>query len=623
MERFDELPVCVQLNVLGFLYDDLGAKFLSNKNAVTCHRNGAAIHSLAAVCKSWATAIDAVEGHFQDSVLVFDFQEDPVACSAENCEHHDEVSIEYKQEVIPVGQAPSRGIFQLAKGLLGAFACTSNNRPTRRLSEERESSEVVGLEKKELAMQRKAQHVESELKRLLHEASTGKQPRLRVELWLRDPLDVTIHGCEEYPEGNDGLQYWGKLFSNCQYLLRLDLSGIPMESDHLPVILNAVGAHCASLEELVMPQQTHLTHRRRSVHQVLDAFHAMLASLDVLSRSGKRSGLRKLVLPCLFPNESVDAMAAIVGEHCPNLTQIEGLRLAAFSRRRRLTSVEMRQSSLQSWEAFCKGCSHLAALDWCSLPCSEEGFDIFAKYPKLDLKTLVLPGNTARWRREYVLQERHHIDPLSPSNRLAPVLRACPNLTALEVRLSDMQGDSEFLGDQFLQHVVDSCPLLERLALVEASAHHGFGPSNAVTSEGLHALMGLRRLRAIELNGVSFSEETLLSLAIRPRPSSQPRTRLDVTLGARGWNAVDVATYFHETLAGFLQLLLAPEASGFPAFIIRVRPDTHKLLPPARWETRFKSEWNKAKRELAPKIRLHYDYLRAEATMECQSDRTV
>ncbi|KAG3109690.1 hypothetical protein PI125_g10681 [Phytophthora idaei] len=386
-----------------------------------------------------------------------------------------------------------------------------------------------------MQMQRKAQHVDNELSRLLKEITTAKQSRLRVELWLSDQFDVTIHEHGKFDE-DKVLQYWGNIFSNYQYLVRLDLSSIPMESDHLPSILVAISENCANLEELVMPQQTHLTHRRRSVRNVLEAFHAALASLDSLaqSRPGSQGGLKKLVLPSLFPNENVDATAATIGEHCPSLERIEGLRLAAFTRKRQLTSIEMRRSSLQSWEAFCKGCSHLKALNWCSLPCSEEMFDIFALRPKLELKLLVLPGNTALWRREYVLQERHHVEPLSPSNHFAPVLYSCPNLTSLEVLLSDMQGQSEYLDDQFLQHIADACPLLERLALIEASVHHGFGPSNAFTNEGLKALNSLRNLQTIELSGVAFSEETLVSLATRPRSPYRPHTSIDVTLGVRG-----------------------------------------------------------------------------------------
>ncbi|OWZ02578.1 hypothetical protein PHMEG_00025835 [Phytophthora megakarya] len=523
-----------------------------------------------------------------------------------------------------VDEEPSGGKFQFVWRLLAAFSCTSNDRPTRRLSEENESMEVVLLKTKEAQKLRKIQHAENELKRLREQTTTG---RLRVGLCLNDAFDVTIHNYDNNVSGETTLR-WGNVFSNYQNLLHLNLSGIPMESDHLPAILKGVSENCFTLEVLVMPQQTSLTHRRRSVDNVIEAFHAALTTLDTLqrSRTGKRSRLTKLVLPWLFPNESVDATAAVIGKHCPELKYIEGIRLAAFSRRRRLTSVEMRQSSLHCWEAFCVGCTHLVALNWCSLPCSEEVFNIFSTYPKLELKSLVLPGNTALWRREYVLQERHHVEPLSPSNHYAPLLRGCPTLTKLEVLLSDMQGDSELLGDQFLRHVVDACPKLERLALVEASVHHGYGPSNAFTNEGLNTLKSLSHLRNVELSGVEFTERTILSLAARPRPPRRPRTNIDLTLGVRGWNVVDCATNFHEAVSGFLSILIASETREYPSFILRVRLDTLNYSPPALWEARFVSEWNKTKRELtwrAPNIKFNYDYIRAEATIECQALTTA
>ncbi|KUF80753.1 hypothetical protein AM587_10010887 [Phytophthora nicotianae] len=619
MDRLDDLPVVVLLNLLSFLHDNLAIKLLSREDLATNRRNGAAIRNLAAVSKSWESAMEDVESHFRDSMVIFKFQRDPSADIKNGGEERIEIATGANGQMSSTNAAPSGGIWQLMWGL---FSCSSYSRPTRSLLEENESRALVTPQSEEMQAQSKAQHIDNELKRLLEEITMAKQSRQRIELWMNDPFDVTIHDSGKVDE-DKMLQSWEDTFSNYQYLERLDLSGIPMESDHLVSLLVAMSKNCANLKELVMPQQTHLMHRRRSVHNVLEALHAALASLDALSRSRSvKECLKKLVLSSLFPNENVDATAAMIGKYCPHLEHIEGLRLAAYTRKRQLTSVEMRRLSLQSWEAFCKGCSHLKSLNWCSLPCSEEMFAIFALYPKLELKSLVLPGNTALWRREYVLQERHHVEPLSPSNRFAPVLNGCPRLTSLEVLLSDMQGESEYLDDQFLRHVANSCPLLERLALIEASVHHGFGPSNVFTDEGLKALKSLCNLRTIELSGVAFGEETLVSLASRPRSPDRPRSSIDVTMGVRGWNAVDVATCFHETITRFLDIMLSSEARKYPPFIIRVRPDTHNYSSPAMWETRFASEWNKAKRGLAyraPNIKFSYDYLRTETIIECIS----
>ncbi|KAG6971760.1 hypothetical protein JG688_00004303 [Phytophthora aleatoria] len=262
MDRLDDLPVVVLLDLLSFLQDDLAIKLLSKQNVATCHRNGAQIRNLAAVSKSWKSAIEFVETHFRDSILAFDFQQGP---SKEEEQEHIVTTTDDNIKRIPTSNASYGGILQLVWGL---FSCSSTGRPTRSLSEEEESRELVSSQREEMQTQRKAQHVDNELSRLLKEITTAKQSRLRVELWLSDPFDVTIHEHGKFGE-DKVLQYWGNIFSNCQYLVRLDLSSIPMESDHLPSILVAISENCANLEELVMPQQTHLTHRRRSVHKVV------------------------------------------------------------------------------------------------------------------------------------------------------------------------------------------------------------------------------------------------------------------------------------------------------------------------------------------------------------------
>ncbi|KAL4105970.1 hypothetical protein PRIC1_004025 [Phytophthora ramorum] len=283
MERLDELPVTALLNVLGFLHGNVATKILKRKRA-SCRQS---IRGLAAVSKCWLSAIEAVEGHLSDSVLVFDFQQDPEAVREMENEEANPREIVKTREIAAANKAQSGLIFQLVRGILSAFACTSSpgtDRPTPSQPEEEEPSELVELEEKESQKQRKALHAENELKRLLEEMTTGKQLRLRVELWLADAHDVTICGFDDERDGDMLLKRWGGIFMSCEYLVRLDLSGIPVESDHLPSILNAVGEHCSKLEELVMPQQVHLMHRRRSTSYMIEAFHAALASLAWMLR---------------------------------------------------------------------------------------------------------------------------------------------------------------------------------------------------------------------------------------------------------------------------------------------------------------------------------------------------
>ncbi|EGZ17700.1 hypothetical protein PHYSODRAFT_331631 [Phytophthora sojae] len=249
--RLDDLPESALLNVLSFLHVDVATQLLSNKRRVVYRRG---IHDLAAVSTSWASALQAVEGHFRDSILVFDFQQDP-DINNEQDECKDTTTDEALKSTAAANDAAPGGIFQFVRELLSAFTCASNsatNRLSRRPSEEGEESHELMLQnRKKLQVQRKAKHVDNELKRLLQEVTAGRHPRRRVELWLNDPHDVTVYDVDDIC-GEDVLQYWRNVFSNCKYLVRLDLSGVPLESDHLPGIMSAVGEHCVNLEELIL-----------------------------------------------------------------------------------------------------------------------------------------------------------------------------------------------------------------------------------------------------------------------------------------------------------------------------------------------------------------------------------
>ncbi|KAF1787052.1 hypothetical protein GQ600_12513 [Phytophthora cactorum] len=177
MDRLDDLPVVVLLDLLSFLQDDLAIKLLSKQNVATYHRNGAQICNLAAVSKSWKSAIEFVETHFRDSILAFAFQQGP---SKEEEQEHIITTTDDNIKRIPTSNASYGGILQLVWGL---FSCSSTGRPTRSLSEEEESRELS---------------------------------RLRVELWLSDPFDVTIHEHGKFDE--DKVAVLG------EYLLKLPVS---------------------------------------------------------------------------------------------------------------------------------------------------------------------------------------------------------------------------------------------------------------------------------------------------------------------------------------------------------------------------------------------------------------
>ncbi|KAE9005324.1 hypothetical protein PR003_g17838 [Phytophthora rubi] len=207
MQRLDDLPVPVLLSVFNFLHEDVAAQLLSNKIHTVYRRN---IRDLAAVSTSWASAVQAVEGHFRDSILVFDFQQDSAIDNEEDEDRNTTHNAATINSTLAVNDVASGGIFQLVRGLLSAFACTSSTGTNRRPSEEEESREFVLLNREKLQMQRKAKHIDHELNRLLEEVTTGRQPR-RVELWLNDPNDVTVHDVGGKGD-EDVLHHWPEVF---------------------------------------------------------------------------------------------------------------------------------------------------------------------------------------------------------------------------------------------------------------------------------------------------------------------------------------------------------------------------------------------------------------------------
>lgn len=439
---------------------------------------------------------------------------------------------------------------------------------------------------------------------------------------------------------------WQSVFAMCPNLQRLDLSNISLLSVHIPAILIAASTHCKELKVLVLPQQECLGYKRRNVKPVFDALYAALenwhrtsvratatpasaTSIELIQH--RRRGLRRLAMPKLFAYEFYDEHMTTIARFCPLLEHIEGLRLAPIFQARGLSHHQVMSSWIHAWESFCGSCTHLREWNWFEIPFVDEFFAIFAVQKKLHINTLVLPGNTTLWKRDYVYQE--HQEPgncVCTPQGMKTILQACPNLTTLEVLFSDRHlmfgNENPFLiGDDFLFEIVSACPKIELLRLTEAQTRHGFEKTNTISDLGICGLAKLQHLQSVELSGVDFSAQALFALATESHvnDSEMPRRRIKATVGVRGIRKIDIANSYNTILSELLVLLLnrataaAKSTIEMPRFVIELQIDTANHQLPVQWASPFRRHWFQLKQQLARESSVHlsYDLVRATAVI--------
>lgn len=500
------------------------------------------------------------------------------------------------------------------------------------------------------------QHALSEIERVRAELAamgSGSGSHKLQELRLceadadsRSKSNAEVHA--EQQQTWDALERaWDHVFCRCKNLQRLDLSRLSLMSPHLPAILLSAATHCKRLKTLILPQQECVGYERRNVQPVFNAFYAALERLrsrptdaatsstsSTLTQRRRERGLARLVMPKLFAYEFYDEHMFVIARACDALEHVDGLRLAPIFQARGLSHHAVLQSWLHAWAHFCRACTHLRVWNWFEIPFVDAFFRVFAAEPKHALQTLTLPGNTTLWKRDYVYAA-HQDEAAEPADcRCTPdgmhaLVRACPNLTTLEVLFSDRHllfgsADAFLIGDAFLDQVVRACPRIETLRLTEVEARHGVEVTNAITPDGVAALASLEHLQLIELSGVALSASALFALATQPHAddSNRPRRRVRATVGVRGIRKSEIASVYNQILTELLERLVETERRTLPPFVLELRIDTANHQLPVQWSAHYRRKWLALKQALVAthgsgdqQLRLSLDLVRAVATI--------
>lgn len=181
---------------------------------------------------------------------------------------------------------------------------------------------------------------------------------------------------------------WDELLGHFKDLKRLDLKMVPLESRHLPLIIEASGKNCWQLEALVLPRKAELedTVGGAMIDKVMEALYAALESWCT---KGDCGGLRQLTVPTRNEKNRWSSSTEFlekVTRFCPKVEYLDGCK-QVYDGYEQVRGEEQWPVSLDTWEKFVSTCTKLRTFDWPLVPFADPYFRAFAAYPKPHLKT--------------------------------------------------------------------------------------------------------------------------------------------------------------------------------------------------------------------------------------------
>ncbi|KAF4038955.1 hypothetical protein GN244_ATG08938 [Phytophthora infestans] len=316
---------------------------------------------------------------------------------------------------------------------------------------------------------------------------------------------------------------WDIIFSRMPGLKRLDLRFMPLESRHLPILLETAARFCLQLEYLVLP-------RKQDANVMVNSIiigKVMKVLRDAMARwhfKGKCGGLKQLTVPTREEEDRVQTSTRFIEdivEFCPNVKYLNGYSFA-LDEMNDITCEEKWMISLETWEKFNETCTSLREFHWVVVPFADPFFRVFGDHVKPNLKKLTLTSNLSWDRDEYFTRDGSTgFSTEKPgygllANDVIAIFKGCPGLTELEVAIDEEKNmndlapllDADIFGDKFWEAVAQSCPLLQSVYVHDCSAYGGsriVRPIETFTDRGLLALAEHSRLASIELSAVCCS----------------------------------------------------------------------------------------------------------------------
>ncbi|OWZ23259.1 hypothetical protein PHMEG_0001879 [Phytophthora megakarya] len=281
---------------------------------------------------------------------------------------------------------------------------------------------------------------------------------------------------------------WDIVFSQMSGLKRLDLRSMPLESRHLPVLLEMAAKYCLQLEMLVLPRK------------------------------------QDMAVPTREEEDRVRTSTTFIEdvvEFCPNVEYLDGYN-HAIDEMHDVTCEEKWMISLETWEKFNKTCTNLREFHWVVVPFADLFFRVFGEYVKPNLKKLALTSNLLWDFGEYFARDESTGLPTEKpghgllANDVVALFKGCPALIELEISIDQQKNeealatllDADVFGDKFWDAVVQHCPLLQSVYMHDCSAYGGsrtVRPVRTFTDRGLLTLAAHARLTSIELSAVCCS----------------------------------------------------------------------------------------------------------------------
>jgi hypothetical protein len=316
---------------------------------------------------------------------------------------------------------------------------------------------------------------------------------------------------------------WGVIFSQMPGLKRLDLRLMPLESRHLPILLQNAAKYCLQLEMLVLPkkQDAALMVNCVAVNRVMEVLKEALQRWHM---KGKCGGLKQLTVPTREEENRFQTSTAFIEhvvEFCPNVEYLDGYNLAVDDMND-VTCAEKWMISLETWEKFNQTCTNLRDFHWVVVPFADPFFRVFGEHVKPKLKKLALTSNVSWDWADYFKRDGETGLPTEKpgygvlANDVTALLKGCPALRELEIAIDQERNevplvsllDADVFGDKFWEAVVDQCPLLQSVYLHDCSGYGGsriVRPVRTFTDRALLALAKHTQLTSIELSSVCCS----------------------------------------------------------------------------------------------------------------------